>query len=205
MEIATHATSDSSPDGKQLRVTEFRDYTGEVVRTLFPDLADLPPRVGPTRSAGPRSSRPCRSEASTSTRPPMRWAIPRPTPSTCSAMSPSTRPCARAANALRTPGRPARISSTTYGRTSPADPGRAAREVRRARRRTVFHPGLAQGPADLRPGQCLGNHAALRWGGSAPGRCAKLQNSFTPRNCTASCPRNPPHPRPCARRKPLRP
>lgn len=37
--IATHATRDIGPDGKQLSVTEFRDYTGEVVRTLFPDLA----------------------------------------------------------------------------------------------------------------------------------------------------------------------
>jgi type I restriction enzyme R subunit len=36
--IATHATRDISPDGKQLSVTEFRDYTGEIVRTLFPDL-----------------------------------------------------------------------------------------------------------------------------------------------------------------------
>lgn len=37
--IATHATRDIGPDGKQLSLTEFRDYTGEVVRTLFPDLA----------------------------------------------------------------------------------------------------------------------------------------------------------------------
>jgi type I restriction enzyme R subunit len=37
--IATHATRDIGADGKQLSVTEFRDYTGEVVRTLFPDLA----------------------------------------------------------------------------------------------------------------------------------------------------------------------
>jgi type I restriction enzyme R subunit len=37
--IATHATRDIGPDGKQLSVTEFRDYTGEIVRTLFADLA----------------------------------------------------------------------------------------------------------------------------------------------------------------------
>lgn len=37
--IATHATRDIGPDGKQLTVTEFRDYTGDVVRSLFPDLA----------------------------------------------------------------------------------------------------------------------------------------------------------------------
>jgi type I restriction enzyme R subunit len=37
--IATHATRDIGPDGQQLSVTEFRDYTGEVVRTLFLDLA----------------------------------------------------------------------------------------------------------------------------------------------------------------------
>ena len=39
VDIATHATRDIGPDGKQLSVTEFRDYTGEVVRTLFPDVA----------------------------------------------------------------------------------------------------------------------------------------------------------------------
>jgi len=39
VKIATHATRDIGPDGKQLSVTEFRDYTGEVVRELFPDMA----------------------------------------------------------------------------------------------------------------------------------------------------------------------
>jgi len=39
--IATHLTLDVGPDGKQLRATEFRDYTGEVVRSLFVDVADL--------------------------------------------------------------------------------------------------------------------------------------------------------------------
>lgn len=37
--IATHVTRDLDAEGKQLRVTEFRDYTGEVVRSLFPDVA----------------------------------------------------------------------------------------------------------------------------------------------------------------------
>lgn len=37
--IATHTTRDLDAEGKQLRVTEFRDYTREVVRSLFPDLA----------------------------------------------------------------------------------------------------------------------------------------------------------------------
>lgn len=37
--IATHATRDIGPDGKQLSITEFRDYTGEVLRTLFANLA----------------------------------------------------------------------------------------------------------------------------------------------------------------------
>jgi type I restriction enzyme R subunit len=37
--IATQATRDIGADGKQLTVTEFRDYTSQVVRTLFPDLA----------------------------------------------------------------------------------------------------------------------------------------------------------------------
>jgi type I restriction enzyme R subunit len=39
VKIATHATRDIGADGKQLSVTEFRDYTGEVVRTLFRDVA----------------------------------------------------------------------------------------------------------------------------------------------------------------------
>ncbi len=37
--IATHVTRDLDAEGKQLRVTEFRDYTREVVRSLFPDVA----------------------------------------------------------------------------------------------------------------------------------------------------------------------
>jgi type I restriction enzyme, R subunit len=37
--IATHITRDLDADGRQLRVTEFRDFTGEVVRSLFPDAA----------------------------------------------------------------------------------------------------------------------------------------------------------------------
>ena len=39
--IATHLTQDLGVDGKQLRATEFRDYTGEVVRSLFVDVADF--------------------------------------------------------------------------------------------------------------------------------------------------------------------
>jgi type I restriction enzyme R subunit len=37
--IVTHATRDLGADGKQLSVTEFRDYTGEAVRALFPDVS----------------------------------------------------------------------------------------------------------------------------------------------------------------------
>ncbi|MEX2578817.1 MAG: DEAD/DEAH box helicase family protein [Verrucomicrobiales bacterium] len=39
--IATHLTQDLSADGRQLRVSEFRDYTGEVVRSLFADVAEF--------------------------------------------------------------------------------------------------------------------------------------------------------------------
>jgi type I restriction enzyme R subunit len=39
--ISTHLTQDIGADGKQLRVTEFRDYTGEVVRSLFTDVAQF--------------------------------------------------------------------------------------------------------------------------------------------------------------------
>ena len=37
--IATHLTQDLDSEGKQLRATEFRDYTCEVVRSLFVDVA----------------------------------------------------------------------------------------------------------------------------------------------------------------------
>jgi type I restriction enzyme, R subunit len=50
--VATHITRDIGADGKQLSVTEFRDYTGEVVRTLFPDLAGFRHRwANPDRRA----------------------------------------------------------------------------------------------------------------------------------------------------------
>ncbi len=39
--IATHLTQDLDAEGKQLRATEFRDYTGEVVRSLFIDVAQF--------------------------------------------------------------------------------------------------------------------------------------------------------------------
>jgi type I restriction enzyme R subunit len=39
--IATHLTQDLDADGRQLRVTEFRDYTGEILRSIFPDMAEF--------------------------------------------------------------------------------------------------------------------------------------------------------------------
>jgi type I restriction enzyme R subunit len=39
--ISTHLTQDLDADGKQLRATEFRDYTSEVVRSLFVDVAEF--------------------------------------------------------------------------------------------------------------------------------------------------------------------
>jgi len=39
--ISTHLTQDLDADGKQLRATEFRDYTGEVVRSLFLDFSEF--------------------------------------------------------------------------------------------------------------------------------------------------------------------
>jgi type I restriction enzyme R subunit len=39
--ISTHLTQDLDADGKQLRATEFRDYTCEVVRSLFVDVAEF--------------------------------------------------------------------------------------------------------------------------------------------------------------------
>lgn len=39
--ISTHLTQDLDASGKQLRATEFRDYTGEIVRSLFLDAAEF--------------------------------------------------------------------------------------------------------------------------------------------------------------------
>jgi type I restriction enzyme R subunit len=39
--ISTHLTQDLDAEGKQLRATEFRDYSGEVVRSLFVDVAEF--------------------------------------------------------------------------------------------------------------------------------------------------------------------
>lgn len=39
--ISTHLTQDLDAEGKQLRATEFRDYTSEVVRSLFLDVGEF--------------------------------------------------------------------------------------------------------------------------------------------------------------------
>ncbi len=39
--ISTHLTQDLDAEGKQLRTSEFRDYTSEVVRSLFVDVAEF--------------------------------------------------------------------------------------------------------------------------------------------------------------------
>jgi type I restriction enzyme R subunit len=39
--ISTHLTQDLDAAGKQLRATEFRDYTSEIVRSLFVDVAEF--------------------------------------------------------------------------------------------------------------------------------------------------------------------
>jgi type I restriction enzyme R subunit len=39
--ISTHLTQDLDSEGKQLRATEFRDYTSEIVRSLFVDVAEF--------------------------------------------------------------------------------------------------------------------------------------------------------------------
>ncbi|WP_346189982.1 EcoAI/FtnUII family type I restriction enzme subunit R [Rubritalea halochordaticola] len=39
--IAAHITQDLDADGRQLRVSEFRDHTGDIVRSLFTDVGDF--------------------------------------------------------------------------------------------------------------------------------------------------------------------
>lgn len=41
VEIATHLVYELDPDGKQLRVVRFTDYTADKVRTLYPNAAEL--------------------------------------------------------------------------------------------------------------------------------------------------------------------
>ena len=41
VEIATHLVYDLDPNGKQLRVVEYRDYTAETVRTLCPTAVEI--------------------------------------------------------------------------------------------------------------------------------------------------------------------
>jgi type I restriction enzyme R subunit len=41
VEITAHLVHELDPDGKQLRVVKFTDYTAEKVRTLYPSAADL--------------------------------------------------------------------------------------------------------------------------------------------------------------------
>ena len=47
--IAAHLVYELDPDGKQLRVVQFTDYTAEKVRTLFANAARAARRAGPTR------------------------------------------------------------------------------------------------------------------------------------------------------------
>ena len=41
MQVAAHLVYELDPEGKQLRVVQFTDYTAERVRTLFPTAAEL--------------------------------------------------------------------------------------------------------------------------------------------------------------------
>ena len=46
VEIAAHMVYELDPEGKQLRVVRFTDYTGDKVRTLYPSVFDLRQRWG---------------------------------------------------------------------------------------------------------------------------------------------------------------
>ena len=88
-EIAAHLVYELDPDGKQLRVVKYTDYTADKVRTLYPNAAELREHwADPCRSADHREPWP--NEASTSTSWPKPPTSPTPTPSTCSAMWLST-------------------------------------------------------------------------------------------------------------------
>ena len=99
VEIAAHLVYELDPDGKQLRVVRYTDYTAEKVRTLCPTAPELRAQWADPDAArrDHRSAWPSAASASTSwPRPPSSRT---PTPSTCSATWPSMRRCAPAASA----------------------------------------------------------------------------------------------------------
>ena len=153
VEIAAHLVYELDPDGKQLRVVTFTDYTADKVRTLYASAHELREAwADPKRRA--RSSRSSPNAASTSTIWPKPPTSPTPTRSTCSATSPSTRPCARGAS-----GRA--ISARAQGLLRPVrprrarDPRRAAGQVHRARHGAVRHPRRAGSSADQPHGNVI--------------------------------------------------
>jgi type I restriction enzyme R subunit len=96
VEIASHLVYELDPDGKQLRVVKFTDYTAEKVRSLYRNAAELR-REWADPAQKPLSNR-------------------MPTPLTSSATWPSTRPFAPVASAPSVCASRRRISSTSSAR-----------------------------------------------------------------------------------------
>ena len=95
VEIAAHLVYELDPDGKQLRVVQFTDYTADKVRTLYRNAAELRGDWADPERRRP-SSNGWRSAASTSMSWPKPPTSPTPTRSTCSVTWPSTLRCAPA-------------------------------------------------------------------------------------------------------------
>ena len=161
VEIASQVVYELDPDGHRLRVVKFTDYTAEKVRTLYANSAELRRRwadpalradilakLGRARHRpgavafgdGARGSRPARS------------AVPRRLQ--C--------PAADAARARRPPAPRGAGFLRAVQPTSPGNPGRAAGEIRGARRRAVSHPRRAQAAADFAARQCDRDRRAVR-------------------------------------------
>ena len=151
VEIAAHLVYELDPDGKQLRVVRFTDYTAEKVRTLFANAPRAARGVGRPGSARATSSLALEERGIDFTE--LAEAAGQPD------ADPFDLLCHLAFNApLRTRRErahsgcavSARTSSSSTARGAP-DPRRPARQVHRARHRAVRGARRARGAAD----QCL--------------------------------------------------
>ena len=98
VEIAAHLVYELDPDGKQLRVVKFTDYTAEKVRTLCPHRRRASRHAGPTPSKRAAIIEQLAERGIDFDELAEAAGQPDADPSTCSATSPSTRRCAPAAS-----------------------------------------------------------------------------------------------------------
>ena len=153
VEIAAHLVYELDPDGKQLRVVQFTDYTAEKVRTLFPTAAELreawaDPEKRADDHRAPRRARHRLRRAGRGRRParrrPVRPALP-PRLQRAAADAPRARRAA-AQGAQAT-------SSTSYGPEARAILDELLEKYAEHGTAQFVLPDVLEGAADLRPRQ----------------------------------------------------